>query len=121
MIVVGTVGLFGAYAAIVHRESIFVPTIAAEAKPVQRWSTSGEVPAPDMRSAAITAAEADVPVTQRLTQTAISEPPAVVEKKAEAPPKKRKVHAARRPVPSAAMGYAAEPSFYHPPAPFGGW
>jgi hypothetical protein len=95
--------------------------IAEEAKPVQFWNVSGEAPKPDMHSSAVTTAEADVVPAQSAAQTATPEPPVVIEKKAEAPPKKKKVHVVRRPLPGPALGFAAAPSFYNPPAPFGGW
>ena len=120
VIVVGTVAFMWSYDAIAHRDHAFIPTIAAEAKPIRRWDVSGEAPKPDMHSPAVTRAEADVPATQGLAQAAIPEPSALAEKKAEPPPKK-KVHLVRRSAPGAALGYAAELPFYHPPAPFGGW
>ena len=121
MIAVGTVGFLGAYGVIVHRESIFVPVIAEEAKPVQFWDVSGEAPKPDMHSSAVMTAEADVVSAQRAAQAATPEPSALIEKKAEAPPKKKKVHVVRRPMLGTALGFAAAPSFYNAPAPFGGW
>jgi hypothetical protein len=120
MIVVGTLGFFWAYDAIAHRDSAFVPTITAEARPTQRWDVLGAAPKPDMHSSAVTAAQADVPAAQRVAQAIIPEA-AEAENRVDAPPKKKRARVVHRLSPVAAQAYAAEPSFYRPPAPFGGW
>jgi hypothetical protein len=120
-ITIGTAGFFWAYGAMAHRGSVFIPALSAQLKPLQRQNVSEAAPAPDMNAPAVAMAEADVPATPGVTPAASSESRAEIEATAETPRKKKKVHVAHRRLASPALGFAAEPSFYQAPAPFGGW
>ena len=139
-IAVAVVVFFWAYDAVVHRENSFVP-VAREIVGTPRkasaaaFLTPPSAPAPDLHSPAVALATADVPLAQAEPRPAESqraepqraEPQQAAkdharrekQKKAEAPPKKKRVHAAKRLPPEATRSYASEPSFFR--TPYGGF
>ena len=117
---------FWVYDAVAHREPSFVPALARDVRASQRSTTAAtilrppEAPVPDLDSPAVALANADVPAAPQAA-AAKGQVHAAPEKprKAEASPKKKRVHVAKRLPPGAAQAYAAEPGFSR--APFGGF
>jgi hypothetical protein len=114
---------FWVYDATAHREPSFVLAHDVGAGPRRALPATAilrppEAPAPDLYSPAVALANADVPPAPAEPQAAAAkgqvhgapEKP----KKAEAPPKKKRVHIAKRLPPGAAQAYASEPGFFGP-------
>ena len=118
---------FWVYDATAHREPSFALARDVGAGPRGALAATilipPEVPAPDLDSPAGALANADVPPAPAEPQAAaaMGQGPAAAEKpkKADAPPKKKRVHVAKRSLPGAAQAYAAEPGFFR--ATFGGF
>jgi len=115
---------FWVYDATAHREPSFALARDVGAGPRGALAATilipPEVPAPDLDSPAVALANADVPPEPQAA-AATGQGPATAEKpkKADAPPKKKRVHVAKRSLPGAAQAYAAEPGFFR--ATFGGF
>lgn len=118
-ITLATAAFFWTYDAIVHRDAAYVPALAQEASITSSSPRpSLDVPVPDMKSAEVVRANADVLLSKAEAQ--VSQPPAVERKAAETPPKKKKVQTAIRLPREAGRAYASAPTFFQSP-PFGGW
>ena len=114
---------FWAYDAMARREPSFALARDVGARPrgplpATTMLIPPEAPAPDLDSPAVAVASADVPPTPDEPQAAAAKGQVHVAsgkpKKADAPPKKRRVHAVRRLPPGAAQAYASEPGFFRP-------
>jgi hypothetical protein len=123
----GVAVFFWVYDAMVHREPSFVPALARDVAAGPRGALAArilippEAPAPDLHSPAVALANADVPPApvepQAAAVTGKDHAAPEKPKKADAPPKKKRVHVAKRLPPQAAQSYASEPSFFR--VPFG--
>lgn len=128
-IALATVGFFWGYDAIVHRDTLFLPSAAHADTTGPRPVRASEPLVPDMNAPEIVRANADVPASafQRTSSSRSEHSP--VASNAATPPKKRAPAApqlsaeAREAQASATQAretYASAPTFFQP-TPTGGW
>lgn len=116
---------FWVYDAVAHREPSFALARDVGARQRGASATTVLIPreAPDLDSPAVALANGGVPSPPAEPQAAAAKgqvhAAAEKPKKAEGPPKKKRVHVAKRLPPGAAQAYASEPGFFR--APFGGF